>query len=133
MLYSPNPPVLENSHNIKFYPMSYSYDKLLTQLKTVQLSPWTSNCSEVIDVTPQRKSMHGTDNWEVSQDAQWNFVPPLEWAEEAFRTVKAYRGQSDLITGLHEITRDDLAAVILHYDEEESVRADLFDIGQYFN
>ena len=70
---------------------------------------------------------------DIQQTIQWNFIPPLEWAEEAFAQVKVHRGKYSELNGLHEITRADLEAVVLRYDEEETAHADHFDLGWYFN
>ena len=76
--------------------------------------------------------MRGEDNWTITPELQWNFIPPLEWAEEAFTKCKAFQGVGK-VTGLHHITREDLASIILNYDEDKTVRADLFNLGTYFN
>ena len=74
------------------------------------MSLWNNNWNDVIDVTPQRKSHKGADNWTISPEMEPNFIPPLAWAEEAFRKVSAYRGHGK-IQGLHQITHEDLSAV----------------------
>ena len=131
MLCSPVPPIIESCTGIKFVPMSYTYPELLSQMHTAGLSPWLNSWNDAI-VKTMRASISGENNWAVSPEIQWNFVPPLEWAEEAFSKCKAFQGVGK-VTGLHHITREDLASIEIKYNEEAANRADLFNLGTYFN
>ena len=82
-------------------------------------------------VKTQRTSIRGEDNWSIAPDLQWNFVPPLAWAEEAFTKCKAFQGVGK-VTGLHHITREDLAMIKLNYDEETAAGAEKFNLGTHF-
>ena len=125
---------MEVSTNVKFVPMTYNYAELLSQMKIAELSPWDNLWNDAIDLTTKRASMSRKFSVaDIQQTIQWNFIPPLEWAEEAFAQVKVHRGKYSELNGLHEITRADLEAVVLRYDEEETAHVDRFDLGSYFN
>ena len=133
MLCSPNPPIIESCSEVHFVPMTYSYNELLSQMQRAELSPWQNQWNDCI-VKIMRQSLVGQAkaNWDILPELQWNFVPPLEWAEEAFAKCKAFQGVGK-VTGLHHITREDLASIQIDYTEEAVVRADLFNLGPNFN
>ena len=83
--------------------MLYQYPELLNQMLAAELSPWDNLWNEVFEVSPQNVPTSAKSKnkqaWLVAPALQWNFVPPLGWAEEAFEKVSAYRGQGK-ITGL---------------------------------
>ena len=53
------------------------------------MSPWLNNWNEVI-VKTSKPNTRAEENWSIAPDLQWNFIPPLAWAEEAFRKAKAF-------------------------------------------
>lgn len=94
MLCSPNSPIIENSANIVFVPMIYTYNDLYDQMKQVRLSPWINKWSQVIDSTPDwQDQMSSQKNWSINTAIQWDFIPPLGWAEEVFEKVRSVEGR----------------------------------------
>ena len=105
--------------------MLYQYPELLSQMLAAELSPWDNLWNEVFEVTPQNLPVNSAKTkqaWMVAPALQWNFVPPLGWAQEAFEKVSAYRGHGK-ISGLHQITRDDLSNVEITHSDEDVSRA----------
>ena len=88
------------------------------------MSPWINKWNSIVE-----KSNPGPIN--VNQSLQWNFIPPLGWAKDAIKKVGALKRKT--IKGLQEITREDLSAVEVYYDEDVAARADMFTIGNYFD
>ena len=79
---------MEMSTNVKFVPMTYNYAELLSQMKIAELSPWDNLWHGTNDLTTKRTSMSRkfsvASAADIQQTIQWNFIPPLEWAEEVF-------------------------------------------------
>lgn len=73
-----------------------------------------------------------TPNFAIKESLVWDFVPPLGWALEVFGKVRANKG-FDKVRGLHQVTREDLSAVTIEFNEEDAIMTDKFNIGQYFN
>lgn len=99
------------------------------------MSPWNNSWDEVIDLTPDLLcdgSPDGGQNWSIQTALVWDFVPPLGWALEVFEKVQKLKG-ADKVKGLHQIKREDLSAVTISYNEEDASRAEMFNLGQYFN
>ena len=94
------------------------------------LSPWDNMWHEVVDTTYDM--IEQTPNFAIKEALVWDFVPPLGWALEVFGKVRANKG-FDKVRGLHQVTREDLSAVTIEFNEEDAIKTDKFNIGQYFN
>jgi len=95
------------------------------------MSPWINNWNEMVEMSQERRGSKQNEKGAVSPAFEWNFVQPLGWAQEAFHKVKAVQSS---ITGLHQITRELLAAVEeIKYNDDAMARSDRFTIGPYFD
>lgn len=92
--------------------MTYWYGDLLAHLHKAQTSLWTNRWREVYDFTPHKTDPSGVPNWRICPELQWEFMTPMEAAQETVAKVQQIK---DGVTGFAQISQVDLEQIEIEF------------------